>query len=607
MSRLGDAVSPYLASHADQPVDWFPWGVEAFEEAKKRNIPVLVSIGYHTCHWCHVMSRETFSNPEIAAVLNEKMVAIKVDREEHPGVDSVYMAQAAAFSENLGWPLNVFTTPDGAAFYAATYLPPERTAALPSFPEVVTAVSTAWAEKRGEVEESSRALVAALQESQQASESGENRFPDRDALSALVAVLEAQEDTEWGGFGGAPKFPIPPVIAFLLGQGDSGNESAEALAKRTLDAYSRSSLWDSIEGGFFRYATKRNFEEPHYERMLNDNAGLLACYSRAGMVDVAAGIVRFFREQLFAAGALGSATDSESVLDGTRNEGGYFLLSAAERAQVDPPALDDKIVTGWNGLALEALAAASRAGVAGDPGALGLEIAEWLWENHRRVDNTLVRVSRAGVLSRAVATDEDYGGFALGLIELGLATGNAQLVTRGKTLVDLVLDTPHLVVWDEVLQANMLSGVHDINEGASPSGPSLLARAAIRLTSLTGEGKYRDWAHRLIAPYLAQAMSYPQSFGGVLQVATELASRFREVVVVSDAASDLEQEAMAWRSGGGLSVQVNSEQAKAFVAAGFSLFEGREDGSVPTAWVCDAGVCQMPVTTAKDLRSALAR
>jgi uncharacterized protein len=608
VGRLGDAVSPYLQSHADQPVDWYPWGVEAFSVAAKRNVPVLVSIGYHTCHWCHVMSRESFSDPETAQVINDNLVAIKVDREEHPEVDSVYMAQAAAFTENLGWPLNVFVTPDGAAFYAATYLPPTATGGLASLREVVTAVARAWAEKRDDVEDSARALTGALGEASQASlQVGGVEQPTSDHLGAVVEVLRSQEDTEWGGFGGAPKFPVAPVLNFLLGRGRAGNVTANELAHRALEAYRASPLLDPVEGGFFRYATQRNFSEPHYERMLYDNAGLLSGYAHAGLLDTAAGIVGFFREQLSVLGALGSATDSESVIDGQRVEGGYFQLSVKQRVHHTPPALDEKVVTGWNGMALEALAVAHRAGVSGDSGRLGTEIAEWLWEHHVKPDGTLVRVSRAGVLSAAPATLEDYGGFALGLLEMGLATGDAEFVSRAKTLADAVLLDPQVLAGDPVLEAHALSGVGDINEGASPSGPSLMARAALKLAALTGEHHYREWAWSLVQPFVTHALAAPLAFGGVLRVLSELAEPSRELVVVADAASDLSATALAWQAEGAITVVVSSEQAEAFVAAGFGLFDGRTDGVVPTAYLCEGGVCKLPVTTAEELRAKLAQ
>ena len=608
VSRLGDAVSPYLRSHADQPVDWYPWGVEAFQVAQERDVPVLVSIGYHTCHWCHVMSRESFSDPGTAQVINDHLVAIKVDREEHPDVDQVYMAQAAAFSENLGWPLTVFVTPEGAAFYAATYLPPTARGGLASLSEVVVAVAKAWADKREDVEHSAQALTRALGEASTSSRAaGALEQPARDHLDAVVEVLRSQEDTQWGGFGGAPKFPVAPVVNFVLGRGIAGDSVAKQLAHRLLEAYRGSPLLDPIEGGFFRYSTQRDFSDPHYERMLFDNAGLLSAYARAGLLDTAAGIVTFFREQLAVSGALGSATDSESVIDGQAVEGGYFQLSAPERARHTKPALDDKVVTGWNGMALEALAVAHTATVAGDPGQLGTENAYWLLDNHVKPDGTLVRVSRAGVVSNAPATLEDYGGLALGLVELGVATGNAEFVTRGKALVDVVYLTPHLVAGDPVLEAHALSGLGDINEGASPSGPSLMARAAVKIAALTGEHHYREWAWSLVQPFATHALAAPLGFGGVLRVLSELAEPSRELVVVADAASELSGTARAWRAEGAITAVVTSQQAEAFVAAGFSLFQGRTNGGIPTAYLCHQGVCELPVTTAEELRASLAQ
>lgn len=608
MSRLGDAVSPYLRSHADQPVDWYPWGTEAFQVAKERDVPVLVSIGYHTCHWCHVMSRESFSDPDTAQVINDHVVAIKVDREEHPDVDHVYMAQAAAFSENLGWPLTVFVTPRGAAFYAATYLPPIARGGLASLREVVVAVATAWADKRDDVEHSAQELTRALGEAALSSLSATAvEQPTGDHLAAVVEVFRSQEDTQWGGFGGAPKFPVAPVVNFLLGRGITGDVAASELAHRLLEAYRGSPLLDSVEGGFFRYSTQRDFSDPHYERMLSDNAGLLSAYARAGVLDTAAGIVDFFREQLAVPGALGSATDSESVIDGQLVEGGYFHLSAPERARHAKPALDEKVVTGWNGMALEALAVAHTAGVAGDPGQLATENAYWLLENHQKPDGTLVRVSRAGVVSTALATVEDYGGLALGLLELGVATGNAEFVARGKALVDVVYLTPHRVAVDPVLEAHALSGLGDINEGASPSGPSLMARAALKIAALTGEYHYREWAWSLVQPFATHALATPLGFGGVLRVLSELAEPSRELVVVADSASELSGTARAWRAEGAITAVVSSQQAEAFVAAGFSLFEGRTNGVVPTAYLCHQGACELPVTSAQELRARLAQ
>ncbi|BDZ44737.1 thioredoxin domain-containing protein [Naasia aerilata] len=323
MNRLADAVSPYLRGHADNPVDWYPWGEEAFAEAKRRDVPVLVSIGYATCHWCHVMARESFSDPQLARALNERFVAVKIDREEHPDVDSTYMAAASVFTPNLGWPLNVFTTPDGRAFFAGTYSPPRPVGGHPSFRQVLDAVDDAWRERRDEVERTAAGLAQALVEPLPAPSTGA-------AVDFAQVALEllSYEDREFGGFGGAPKFPVAPVLllALRLGRsaalGDDLRTETAALAARTLDGMAASGLRDPVEGGFFRYATRRDWTEPHYERMLYDNAQLLRAYATRGDAATADGIVAFLRGVLRRdSGAFGSAQNSESYVDGALSEG----------------------------------------------------------------------------------------------------------------------------------------------------------------------------------------------------------------------------------------------------------------------------------------------
>ena len=604
MGRLDQAVSPYLRSHAHQEVDWFPWGQEAFEHARLRDVPVMISIGYHTCHWCHVMSRECFDDSAIAKTINEHVVAVKVDREEHPDVDETYMAQAAAFAENLGWPLTVFTTPEGRAFYAATYLPPEPREGLPSLPQVLDAVSRAWREKRDEVQESSKALVEAI--TKNSLTTAPSSFPDQAQLDAIVTALVEYEDTEFGGFGGAPKFPNSPVLHFVQAQAACGNGEAEALATRLLSTYASSDLRDDVEGGFFRYATKRDFTEPHYERMLYDNAGLLGAYARAGNRDVVDGIVRFLRQQLYTGQALGSAQDSESVIDGVKNEGGYYQLSAAERSHLSPPEVDRKIVTGWNGLALEGLAFAHRIGSAGEPGEFGRGIASWLLDHHLTAGGTLLRVSRDGQVSDAPATLEDYGGLSLGLIELGLALGESQFVAAARSLIDSVIEKGGHLSADPVLEAQGLVVPGAISEGASPSGVTLVARSCLLLAALTGEYSYREFATALVAPHVADAMLNPLGFGGILQVLTLLTRPSREVMVVEEERSALGHRARGYLASGAIVGVVTPAQAHSFVEDGFGLFEGRSSGSLPVAYVCEGGVCQMPVTSVEALDALLA-
>ncbi|WP_348534949.1 thioredoxin domain-containing protein [Pseudolysinimonas kribbensis] len=310
-SRLADSTSPYLLAHAGNPVDWWPWGEEAFAEARRRDVPVFVSVGYATCHWCHVMARESFSDPELAAYLNERFVAIKVDREEHPDVDAAMLAQAGAFTQNLGWPLSVFTTPEGGAFYAGTYFPPRAGQGVPAFREVLEAITDAWTQRRDEVGAIASALVGALAERRPA--------PDAEAvdLDAAADAIAALDDPEFGGLGRGPKFPNAPVLAFFAEHGP------RELARRTLAIMAASPLRDPVDGGFFRYATQRDWTEPHYERMLGDNAQLLALAARLAPFDpgaerIATGIAGFLLDTLrLPSRAFASAQDSESDLGGS--------------------------------------------------------------------------------------------------------------------------------------------------------------------------------------------------------------------------------------------------------------------------------------------------
>jgi uncharacterized protein YyaL (SSP411 family) len=539
-------------------------------------------------------------------VINANVVAIKVDREEHPEVDSVYMAQASAFAKNLGWPLTVFATPEGHTFYAATYLPPTPSDGQASLPEVIHAVSLAWSQQRETVVESASSVAQALDQAQQAFQtSSQQVLPTKQHLATVVEGIMSLEDQEYGGLGGSPKFPMAPLLRFLQGHGDGGNSTAKELSDRLLETYRHSALLDTVEGGFFRYSTLRDFSEPHYERMLGDNALLLGLYANSSLTDTAEGIVNFFERQLRVGGALGSAQDSESVIDGVRVEGAYYQHDAEARALLSPPEVDTKIITGLNGLAIEALALAHRAGVAGDPGQLGTEICWWLMENHINENGTLVRVSDHDRISSAPATAEDYGGFALGLVEMGMATGNVDFVKTARDLLDVVIDQGLEFTRDPVLEAQGNQAIAGLQEGSTLSGEALLALAALRVGALTGSPHYREFAQAMVAPHASDAIANPLGYGGILRVLSELASPRREVIVIAEGASELVGTMKRWRSEGAISVVLNSEQAAAFAAAGFSLFEGRVDGSTPTAYVCEAGVCRLPVTTATELRELL--
>jgi uncharacterized protein len=624
-NRLGDAVSPYLRSHADNPVDWQPWGPAAFEEAAERDVPVLISIGYSTCHWCHVMARESFSDPELAAYLNEHFVSIKVDREEHPDVDSSYLAAAAAFTEQLGWPLTVFATPEGRAFYAGTYFPPQPVPGLPAFREVLGAMVDAWMDRREDVEDTAGRLAAALAQAAALSVShGVPVLPTTADFAGVVNELAQFEDVDHGGFGGAPKFPVAPVLGFLLDRADAGDEAAGALARRALDAMATSPLRDPVEGGFFRYATKRDWSEPHYERMLYDNALLLEAYSRIGGRDsaagdtspreVAEGIAGFLLVVLrLPSGGFASGQDSESTVDGVRVEGGYYLLDAAARTRQSPPALDDKVLTGWNGLAISALAAAGSR--LGHP--------EWIAAAVAAADlvsgGELVRARIGSRVSSARPTLEDFGMLSLGLVDLAVATGDVRFAIRARELVLAAVAERESVSTgatngggfavpggaDPVLVAHGLNLENDPSEGAYPSGLSAIGRAALGLDALGAGGGLRDTVAAALGPIAPLALARPIAFGSALGVLSELTAPLRQLVVVSeDRDVALARRARAWT--GGLVVVVTTTQSAAFAAAGFELFEGR--GLVrehPTAYLCEDFLCRLPVTDESELERLL--
>jgi uncharacterized protein YyaL (SSP411 family) len=619
MNRLEHAISPYLRSHADNPVDWYPWGAEAFEEAERRDVPVLVSIGYSTCHWCHVMARETFSDPKLAAELNSRFVAIKVDREEHPEVDSVYLAAAGAFTQGLGWPLNVFVTPQGKAFFAGTYSPPVPIQGHPSFIQVLDAVDDAWKSRRDQVDQTAAAISDALAEAAAATPVGAIPHDAEAQLEQAVRGLEGYEDAQYGGFGGAPKFPVAPVLSMLI-------RRRSPLAARTLLAMGRSPLRDPVEGGFFRYSVNRDWSDPHYERMLYDNALLLDAYARLAVLPgdataelrgTAEGIASFLTTVLRQPqGGFASAQDSESTVAGERTEGGYYALDAAARAAETPPAVDAKILTGWNGFAIAALARAGFALDAPEWIAAATRAADFLVRSHVTDDGTLLRASIDGRRSDAAATLEDYGAFAGGLLALATVTGRADYAQTARRLVDSVLDAGFTPPGgrDAVLSAQNVAAMADSSEGAYPSGTSAVCDAALTLFDLTGDARYRDIVSGVIGGLAGEAFQRPIGYGATLELVQRLIEPTEQLVVVTaEPSSDAEATGAfdelvdaARANTLSLTVIVTEPQARAWADAGFGLLEGRVASSGrSTAYLCTDFVCRLPLTDAAGLQLAL--
>ncbi len=340
-NRLINETSPYLLQHAHNPVDWYPWGEEALAKAKQEDKPILLSIGYSACHWCHVMEHESFENPEIARLMNDNFVNIKVDREERPDLDSIYMAAVQAMTQRGGWPMTVFLTPDGAPFYCGTYFPPEDRMGMPGFPRVLIGVAKAYRERRDEVEQSGARLVEHLRESARATAAPEEAL-DPALLHAAVQGLASQFDSVEGGFGGAPKFPQPMALEFLL-QSYARNPDRNILrmVELTLTKMARGGMYDQLGGGFHRYSVDAHWLVPHFEKMLYDNAQLALAYTHAFQCtgksfyrQVAEETLDYvLREMTSPEGGFYSTQDADSEGE----EGKFFLWAPGEVEEVLGP------------------------------------------------------------------------------------------------------------------------------------------------------------------------------------------------------------------------------------------------------------------------------
>ncbi|MCA1587741.1 MAG: thioredoxin domain-containing protein [Chloroflexi bacterium] len=495
-NRLAAETSPYLLQHAHNPVDWYPWGSEALERARTEDQPIFLSIGYAACHWCHVMERESFENPEIAALMNERFVCIKVDREERPDLDDVYMAAVQAMTGSGGWPMSVFLTPELRPFFGGTYFPPEDRHGMPGFPRVLNSVADAYRDRRPEIDRQAGMLAAHLQS--QLALPGGDRDPERRQLESGVARLAASFDEAHGGFGGAPKFPPPMTLEFLLrAWRRSGDSSTLRMVTRTLEAMADGGIHDQLAGGFARYSTDAHWLVPHFEKMLYDNALLAHAYlegyratGEERYADVARAALEFMLAELLTDdGGFASALDADSegeegrfyvwrtdelesvlagagleesdrralathwgVVPGGNWEGanvlhrtgvgdasdelverGRVALLAARATRVRP-ARDDKQLAAWNGLALRALA----------HGALVLRelryahatraLVEFVERHLVRDGDRLWRTSRGG-RSHTPGFAEDYFAVADGLLVAHAALGDAGPLARAGSLV----------------------------------------------------------------------------------------------------------------------------------------------------------------------------
>lgn len=696
--RLRNQASAYLRQHTGNPVDWWPFGDDAFAEARRRDVPVFISIGYAACHWCHVMAHESFEDPETARVLNENFVSIKVDREERPDVDAAYMAATQALTGQGGWPMSVFTLPDGRTYYAGTYFPPQPLQGTPSFRQVLDAVLTAWTGRREDVEESAAQIAAHLAAGQLANQhllgslagaavpeppSGDDGGWAADALGAAVGVLAQNEDPDFGGFGGAPKFPPSPVLRFLLAHGHSSAPTAgtaAGLAARTLTAMALSGLYDQVEGGFARYAVDRRWQVPHFEKMLYDNAQLLRLYAHYSRAEtdpdhrgLALRVVRETAEWLthrmrLPGGAFASSLDADSLVDGRRVEGATYVFTRAEleqalgagspaldlldlddddgashrlpgstlrlaavptaeqaslwagaraalarvRQQRPQPDRDEKVVAGWNGLAIAGLADAAVAlADAGAPEPWILRAAEAAAEYLLRVHwngSLLYRVSHDGAAQGIEGLLEDYAGAAEGLFALYAATGDPRWFAAAQSLVAaarsrfLADGTLSDTAAESAEVRRAQGGVVAANplDDAVPSGVALFAGVLLTSSAYSGAVQDRALAEALTAHLRRAAPAAPQAVGWAMSVRQALEDGPLELAVTGSDPSAVAGLLAAGRDAGGPSLVIAHGPSN-----GVPLLAGRETKAPALAYVCRAMLCRRPVDSAAELQEQI--
>jgi uncharacterized protein YyaL (SSP411 family) len=657
-NTLDRATSPYLRQHADNPVHWQQWTPEALAEAKARDVPILLSIGYAACHWCHVMAHESFEDDEVAAAMNADFVCIKVDREERPDLDSVYMTATVALTGHGGWPMTCFLTPDGRPFFCGTYYP------KPNFLQLLAAVSDTWRTRRDEVEQASDRIASELRSMASGLPGGGLQLQPALCDHAVAAVLR-DEDAVRGGFGGAPKFPPSALLEALLRSYErTGSAQTLQAVERTCTAMARGGIYDQLAGGFARYSVDASWVVPHFEKMLYDNALLLRVYAHWARRTsnplarrVAHETARFMIDELGAGDMFTSSLDADAdgkegltyvwtpaqlreVLDeddgrwaarvfnvtdtGTFEHGSSVLQLLADPDDLErfdrirtavlaarrtrpQPGRDDKVVTAWNGLSVTALAEASVALDRPEFLTAATECAREIVDLHL-VNGRLRRASLGGRVGDSAAILEDHATLATGLLTLHQLTGEGFWLATATGLLDLALehfaDPDRPGRWYDTADdaEQLMVRPADPMDGATPSGASSIAEAlltAAHLAPAAQADRYASVAAATLAsatPILARAA---RSGGHWLAVAEAAVRGPIQIAVACDPArSELLHQARAVAPGGAVVVggPVNSSEL---------LTDRDRVGGADAAYVCRGRVCDLPVTTAEQLAAAL--
>jgi uncharacterized protein YyaL (SSP411 family) len=661
-NRLEGATSPYLLQHAHNPVDWYPWGPEALDRARAEDRPILLSVGYAACHWCHVMERESFEDPETAALMNEHFVSIKVDREERPDVDAIYMEAVQAMTRHGGWPMTVFLTPQGEPFYAGTYFPSEPRFGMPSFRQVLEGVSEAWRDRREEAVAQGRAVAEAIAKGAAAAESEEPLTEDlvRDGARALGRAF----DPEWGGFGPAPKFPQPMNVELLLRAHLRGDPDALKMARLTLDRMAGGGMYDQLGGGFARYSTDREWLVPHFEKMLYDNAQLVRLYLHAWQLtgagryrDVVNETLEYLlREMRHPGGGFFSAQDADS--EGV--EGRFFVWSwddlvaaAGEEAASDygatpagnwegtnvlwrppgsaappgrirralyelrearvRPATDDKVLSGWNGLAIHAFAEAGRA--LGEPRYVeaAAAAADFVLTNLRRADDGRLLRSWREDRTSGPAYAEDHAMLGLGLLTLYEATFDLRWIQATRELAHDLLrlfrDTEGGGFFQTGSDAEKLVvRPKELFDNAVPSGNSAAADLLLRLALLTGDAEYERAGVSALRAARTIMERAPSAAGHALQALDLYLGPSMEVAIVGDPTDEptngLARE--VWNRYLPRMVMAGGPEGTPKAAELVPLLGGRTElNGTPAAYVCERFACKRPVSDPAELAALL--
>ncbi|MCW3035024.1 MAG: hypothetical protein JWM17_336 [Actinobacteria bacterium] len=659
-NRLIHEMSPYLIQHAHNPVDWYPWGPEALERAKAEDKPILLSIGYAACHWCHVMERESFEDEAVAAYMNEHFVCIKVDREERPDIDSIYMDALQAMTGQGGWPMTMFLTPDAVPFHGGTYFPPTDRGGMPGFMRVLQGVAGIWQDKRDEVRKQSGAVLERLQAFADAASASDDPL-DAGLIHEAVVKLERTFDRVHGGFGASPKFPQPPVLELLMraaaSPSEACSESARDMVEFTLRRMAHQGIYDQVGGGFHRYATDRAWLVPHFEKMLYDNAQLARLYTHAYQawtlplyrrvaIETLDYLLRDMRDP---AGGFSSSEDADSegvegkfyvwdhaeftavapeaagwfgVSERGNWEGTNILIAASDdppddarakllevRSRRVRPGLDDKVLTSWNGLAIAAFAEAGAAFARPDLVEAARAAAGFVLDQMRNSDGRLLHAYKGGRAS-VLGMLEDYAYLADGLFALWEATFEPRWIEAAQELAAQMVD----LFWDEQGGGFFTTGADheallvrqkELVESVTPSPNGVAALLLQKLAIISGDETQADRARQILRIARTLMERAPQAAPSFLSALDFHLGRPKEVVIVSGADAAGGDAEPLLRAVWDLFLP-NRVLAGAPPGIHSPQLEGKlPRGGVPTAFVCEGYACRAPTTDPKELARLL--